>query len=115
MDFCDTLKASGQLVFEYTEADDTQARIEGFRLLSRLVRGGLETCLEAGDPRFPLVNTLPNQVKIGTSDRFLCPGGPKVPSSNPPSPTEGSRQLLKTAWQVSTTQGDQPEPKRVPT
>ena len=88
MDFCDTLKASGQLVFEYTEADDTQARIEGFRLLSRLVRGGLETCLEAGDPRFPLVNTLPNQVKIGTSDRFLCPGGPKVGGSNPLSPTE---------------------------
>ena len=68
VDFCDTLKASGQLVFEYTEADDTQARIEGFRLLSRLVRGGLETYLEAGDPRFPLVHTLPNQVKIGSDN-----------------------------------------------
>ncbi len=67
-EFCDTLKASGQLVFDYTDGDDVQSRIEGFRLLSRLARGGLESYLEAGDPRFPLVHTLPNQVKIGSDN-----------------------------------------------
>jgi len=67
-EFCDTLKASGNLVLEMSDEDDVIDRVEGFRHLARLVRGGLESYLEVGDPRFPLVSGLPNQVKIGSDN-----------------------------------------------
>ena len=67
-EFCDRLKASGRLVLEMSDEADVLDRVEGFRHLARLARGGLESYLEVGDPRFPLVSGLPNQVKIGSDN-----------------------------------------------
>jgi len=65
-EFCDKLKAAGDLVLSRSESD--LDRTEGFRFLSRLVRGGLSSFVEAGDSRFPLVRTMPDQVKIGSDN-----------------------------------------------
>jgi hypothetical protein len=65
-EFCDRLKAAGDLVLERSEGE--LDRSEGFRFLSRLVRGGLESFVEAGDSRFPRIRSLPDQVKIGSDN-----------------------------------------------
>jgi hypothetical protein len=62
-DFCDGLKAAGQLVIE--NSTDDLDRIEGFRYLARLTRGGLDSYLEHGDTSFPWISTLPFMLKIG--------------------------------------------------
>ena len=65
-EFCDKLKEAGALVLERSEGD--LDRTEGFRFLSRLLRGGLESFVEAGDTRFPRIRSLPDQVKIGSDN-----------------------------------------------
>ena len=62
-DFCDTLKSAGQLVLD--NSTDDLDRIEGFRYLSRLTRGGLQSFVEANDRTFPRVLPIPEQLKIG--------------------------------------------------
>jgi hypothetical protein len=65
-EYCDAIKAAGTLVLERSSSD--LDRTEGFRFLSRLTRGGLESFIEAGDARFPLIRTMPDQVKIGSDN-----------------------------------------------
>ena len=65
-EFCDALKATGDLVQERSTCD--LDRIEGYRYLSRLARGGLYSSIETGDVRFPLLTTMPDQVKIGSDN-----------------------------------------------
>ena len=65
-EFCDALKAAGDLVQERSTCD--LDRIEGYRFLSRLARGGLYSSIESGDVRFPLLTTMPDQVKIGSDN-----------------------------------------------
>lgn len=65
-DFCDALKVAGDLV-QQRAADDLE-RAEGYRFLARLLRGGLHSSFEAGDARFPLIQTMPDQVKIGSDN-----------------------------------------------
>ena len=65
-EFCDALKGAGKLVLERSSSD--LDRTEGFRFLSRLVRGGLSSFVEAGDARYPLIRTMPDQVKIGSDN-----------------------------------------------
>ena len=65
-EFCDDLKAAGDLVQERATCD--LDRIEGYRYLSRLARGGLYSSIETGDVRFPLLTTMPDQVKIGSDN-----------------------------------------------
>jgi hypothetical protein len=65
-EFCDALKAAGDLVQERSGSDLDRA--EGYRFLTRLIRGGLHSFMEAGDARFPLINTMPDQVKIGSDN-----------------------------------------------
>jgi len=62
-DFCDTLKDAGQLVLDNSE--DDLDRAEGFRYLTRLTRGGLDSFIEASDTSFPSVNPIPHMLKIG--------------------------------------------------
>ena len=64
--FCDALKAAGDLVQERSTCD--LDRIEGYRFLSRLARGGLYSSIETGDVRFPVLTTMPDQVKIGSDN-----------------------------------------------
>jgi hypothetical protein len=65
-EFCDALKVAGDLVQERSESDLDRA--EGYRFLTRLVRGGLHSFMEAGDARFPVIKTMPDQVKIGSDN-----------------------------------------------
>ncbi|NNE74766.1 MAG: hypothetical protein HKN26_13955 [Acidimicrobiales bacterium] len=67
-EFCDAMKDMGQFVLDHSEAEDVIDRVEGFRYLSRLMRGGLESFLEVGNTKFPTINRLPNQVKIGSDN-----------------------------------------------
>ena len=52
-EFCEALKAAGQVILR-PEAPDTELdRAEGWRYLTRLTRVGLEMMLEHSDPDFP--------------------------------------------------------------
>ncbi len=62
-DFCDSLKAAGQLIVDHS-SDDLD-RLEGFRYLSRLTRGGLHSFMENGDPVWAQILPIPAQLKIG--------------------------------------------------
>jgi hypothetical protein len=52
-DFCDQLKAAGDLVFRDTTPDRDIDRAKGFRLLARNIALGLQFHLENTDPDFP--------------------------------------------------------------
>ncbi len=52
-EFCDALKAAGQIVQSPNAPRDAFNRAEGYRYLTRLLRGGLESFLEFRDPEFP--------------------------------------------------------------
>ena len=65
-EFCDQLKAAGDLIQEKSETDLDRA--EGYRFLSRLLRGGLTSCMETGAARYPLISTMPYNVKIGSDN-----------------------------------------------
>jgi hypothetical protein len=65
-EFCDALKAAGSVVLSENAPGDPLTRAEGFRYLSRLVRGALETFVEASDPRAPeLRRTAHETIKMG--------------------------------------------------
>ena len=65
-DFCDSLKAAGSVVLSETAPDDPLTRAEGWRYLSRLLRAGLESFVEASDPRAPeLRRTAHETIKMG--------------------------------------------------
>ena len=65
-DFCDSLKAAGALIEQ--RSDNDLERAEGYRFLTRLLRGGLHSYFEGGDPRHPVITTMPDQVKIGSDN-----------------------------------------------
>ena len=52
-DFCDALKAAGQVVLRDDTPKDAFDRAEGWRYLSRLTRAALETFVEASDTQAP--------------------------------------------------------------
>lgn len=61
-EFCDSLKEAGQIILDNsTEEID---RLEGFRYLSRLARGGLGR-LESHGSAYPQILPIPHNVKIG--------------------------------------------------
>ena len=65
-EFCDALRAAGDLVQQRSTSDLDRA--EGYRFLTRLLRGGLHSFIEGGDTRFPVIRTMPDQVKIGSDN-----------------------------------------------
>ncbi|MBW2271066.1 MAG: DUF1214 domain-containing protein [Deltaproteobacteria bacterium] len=52
-EFCDALKEAGKVVQSENAPKDVFNRAEGYRYLTRLLRAGLESSLEHGDPAFP--------------------------------------------------------------
>lgn len=65
-DFCAALEALGDIVTR--NAATSIDRAEGYRYLTRLLRGGLEGVVESTGPAHPVVATLPDQVKIGADN-----------------------------------------------
>lgn len=52
-EFCDALKAAGSILKSEHAPQDAFNQAEGYRYLTRLLRGGLESFLEFRDPLFP--------------------------------------------------------------
>ena len=64
-EFCGLLADAGDLVLEAGDPDDPLDRAEGYRMLTRLLRGALESRLEHGRPERPaLVCTCHETIKI---------------------------------------------------
>ena len=64
-EFCDLLADAGEAILEPGNPDDPLDRAEGFRMLTRLLRGALEGRLEHGRPETPsLVCTCHETIKI---------------------------------------------------
>jgi hypothetical protein len=64
-EFCDLLAAAGETVLAAGNPDDPLDRAEGYRMLTRLLRGALEGTLEYGDPTHPvLVHACHETIKI---------------------------------------------------
>ena len=65
-EFCDTLKAAGQVILRPGAPQTELDRAEGWRYLTRLMRVGCEMMLESGDTDFPTFYSPSNTtVKIG--------------------------------------------------
>lgn len=68
-EFCDELKAAGDVVLRTQTPPDLFNRAEGFRYLTRLLRAGLDSYVESSDPRFPRFFQLANEtIKIGNDN-----------------------------------------------
>ncbi len=52
-EFCDALKEAGKVVQSDAAPKDAFNKAEGYRYLTRMLRAGLESFLEHGDPAFP--------------------------------------------------------------
>ena len=65
-DFCDDLKAAGNVLLSPGTPRDPFQQAEGIRYLSRLTRAGLEAYLEYADPAFPRLRRMVHEtVKMG--------------------------------------------------
>jgi hypothetical protein len=68
-DFCDALKAAGNVVTSEISPADPFQRAEGYRYLTRLLRAALETFVEDADPLAPeLVRTCHETIKMGADN-----------------------------------------------
>lgn len=68
-DFCDQLKAAGDIVLADNVPDDPLSRTEGYRYLSRLTKLALEQYVEATDTDFPFFYKLSHETaKIGADN-----------------------------------------------
>lgn len=68
-DFCDALKDAGQIVQSKEAPDNAFDKAEGYRYLTRLLRAGLESFLEHGDPDFPNLRCpVHTTIKIGADN-----------------------------------------------
>ncbi|MDP6979558.1 MAG: hypothetical protein QF570_13310 [Myxococcota bacterium] len=68
-EFCDALKEAGQIVQSKAAPDNAFDKAEGYRYLTRLLRAGLESFLEHGDPDFPQLRCpVHTTIKIGADN-----------------------------------------------
>ena len=68
-EFCDTLKAAGAALNYPGAPRDPFNQAEGYRYLSRLLRGGLMAFVEYADPRTPVLHRVAHEtVKLGSDN-----------------------------------------------
>ncbi len=68
-EFCDALKEAGNIVRSDKAPNDAFNQAEGYRYLSRLLRGGLESFLEFRDPMFPQLRCGAHEtIKLGADN-----------------------------------------------
>lgn len=68
-DFCRALEAAGEVILREDTPGAPLHRAEGWRYLSRLLRAGLESRVEAGNPCYPRFFQLANEtIKIGNDN-----------------------------------------------
>ena len=67
-DFCDQLKALGKLVQRPETPADPHNRALGYRYLTQLLRAGLESSVDYGDPEFPAFFRLADETKKMLND-----------------------------------------------
>ena len=68
-EFCDALKAAGNIITSEISPTDPLQRAEGYRYLTRLLRAGLETFVEDADPTAPeLLRTCHETIKMGADN-----------------------------------------------
>ncbi len=69
-EFCDALKEAGRIVHSENAPQDAFNKAEGYRYLTRLLRGGLESYLEFSDPLFPQLRCGAHEtIKLGRITR----------------------------------------------
>jgi hypothetical protein len=59
-EFCDRLKAAGQVILQNDVPSSELDRAEGFRYLTRMITAGLQTFVEYDDPDFPAFPRTPD-------------------------------------------------------
>lgn len=68
-EYCDTIKAAGTAMLFPGAPQDAFNQAEGYRYLSRLVRGGIEAFIEYADPLFPRFQRMVHEtVKLGADN-----------------------------------------------
>ena len=68
-EFCDALKAAGNVITSDISPRDAFQRAEGYRYLTRLLRAALETFVEDADPQAPeLLRTCHETIKMGADN-----------------------------------------------
>lgn len=68
-EFCDSLKEAGKIVMSEKAPKDAFNQAEGYRYLTRLLRGGLESFLEFRDPAFPQLRCGAHEtIKLGADN-----------------------------------------------
>jgi len=68
-EFCDALKEAGRVIRSEKAPKDAFDQAEGYRYLTRLLRGGLESFLEFRDPMFPQLRCGAHEtIKLGADN-----------------------------------------------
>lgn len=68
-ELCRALERAGQVILAPDAPSDPLSRAEGFRYLSRLTRAALQTFVEHGDPRFPVLQRVVHETaKMGADN-----------------------------------------------
>lgn len=68
-ELCRALERAGQIILAPDAPSDPLSRAEGFRYLSRLTRAALQTFVEHGDPRFPVLQRVVHETaKMGADN-----------------------------------------------
>lgn len=68
-EFCDSLKEAGKVVQSAGAPDNAFDRAEGYRYLTRLLRGGLESALEFANSEFPVLRCPAHEtIKMGADN-----------------------------------------------
>ncbi|MGI9296219.1 MAG: DUF1214 domain-containing protein [Pseudomonadales bacterium] len=91
-EFCDALKQAGKIIQSDKAPKDPFSQAEGYRYLTRLLRGGLESFLEHNDPAFP-------QLRCGAHETI------KLGADNPDNRYESASIKAQYDYRITGTRG----------